>query len=67
VQQPPVEGKANEALIAFLADLLGVRKNRIEILAGEHGLDKIVAILDLNADEVEKRIEAALPEEGQVG
>jgi len=65
VQSPPVEGKANQALIAFLAKLLGVRKNRIEILAGEHGLDKIVSILDLNADEVERRIEAALPDEGE--
>ncbi len=31
---PPVEGKANVALIKFLAGLLGVRKRRIEIVAG---------------------------------
>jgi uncharacterized protein (TIGR00251 family) len=31
---PPVEGKANEALISFLAKELGVRKRQIEILSG---------------------------------
>lgn len=66
VQQPPVEGKANEALIAFLAELLGVRKNRIQIVAGERGLDKIVSILDMTSDEVQRRIEARLDESEDV-
>ncbi len=60
VQQPPVEGKANKALIKFLADILDVRKNRIEIVAGDRGLDKIVSILDLTAQEVQRRIEAQM-------
>ncbi|MFP3853024.1 MAG: DUF167 domain-containing protein [Anaerolineales bacterium] len=60
VQQPPVEGKANDALIEFLSDILGVRKNRIEIVAGARGLDKIVSILDLTAQEVQQRIEAEM-------
>jgi len=31
---PSVEGKANEALVAFLAQRLGVRKSQVEIVAG---------------------------------
>ncbi len=31
---PPVEGAANDALIAFLARVLGVRKNAITIRSG---------------------------------
>jgi uncharacterized protein (TIGR00251 family) len=58
IQQPPVEGKANQALVKFLAEILEVRKSRIEIVAGERGLDKIVSILDLNSQEVQRRIEA---------
>jgi len=34
VAAPPVEGKANQALINYVAKVLGVRKNRIEIVAG---------------------------------
>lgn len=60
VAAPPVEGKANQALIAFLADVLGVRKRKIEILAGERGLDKIISVLDMRASEVEKRLKEKL-------
>jgi len=58
VAAPPVEGKANVALLTFLAKVLGVRKNRIEIIAGARGLDKIVSVLDLSAEEVQSRIQA---------
>jgi uncharacterized protein (TIGR00251 family) len=64
VSEPRVEGKANKALIKFLAKVLGVRKNRIEIVAGEKGLDKIVAIDDMSASEVQERILRGLDLEG---
>lgn len=64
VSEPRVEGKANKALIKFLAKVLGVRKNRIEIVAGEKGLDKIVAIDDMSASEVQERILQGLDLEG---
>jgi len=60
VAAPPVEGKANAALLTFLAKVLGVRKNRIEIIAGQRGLDKIVSVVDLSAEEVQSRIQAWL-------
>ena len=60
IQEPPVGGKANRALIAFLAKVLGVRVNRIEIVAGETGLDKIVAVEAMTAEEVENRIQGWL-------
>lgn len=57
---PPVEGKANEALIEFLAELLGVAKSRLEIVAGHKGRDKLVTVLDLDAETVQKRLVAHL-------
>jgi uncharacterized protein (TIGR00251 family) len=57
VTAPPVEGKANAALIQFLAEALEIRKSRIEIVAGERGLDKIVSITDLSAPEVQRRLQ----------
>ena len=53
---PPVEGKANEALVSFLSDVLGVPASRIEIVAGDTGRDKLVSILDLDADSVHQKI-----------
>ena len=57
VAAPPVEGKANVALVKFLSKVLGVRRNRIEIVAGQKGLDKIISILDLSAEDAERRIQ----------
>ena len=45
---PPIEGKANQALINFLSDLLGVSKSDIEIVAGHKSKDKIVSILNID-------------------
>jgi hypothetical protein len=39
---PPVEGAANKALIAFLAEALGLRKRDIEIRSGETGRLKLL-------------------------
>ncbi len=41
---PPVEGAANAALVAFLADLIGVPKRSITLVRGKRGREKIVAI-----------------------
>jgi uncharacterized protein (TIGR00251 family) len=53
---PPVEGKANETLIEFLAGVLDVPRSHIEIVAGTTGRDKLVSILDLDAETVHERI-----------
>ncbi len=41
---PPVDGKANEALIAFLAKTLGVPKARVELVAGQTSRAKRVRV-----------------------
>lgn len=53
---PPVEGKANKALIAFLAQELGVRKSQVEIVAGETSRNKVICVLGLSPAEVEERL-----------
>jgi len=41
---PPVDGKANAALIAFLADRLGVARAAIDILSGDTSRAKRVRV-----------------------
>lgn len=53
---PPVEGKANEACIAFLAELLDVPRSSITIAAGETSRNKLIRVAGLSAVEVGKRL-----------
>ena len=53
---PPLEGKANEALLSFLSEILDVPRSKIEIVACETGRDKLVSILGLDAETVHARI-----------
>lgn len=47
---PPVDGEANAALLAFLADALGVKKAEVALLAGESGRRKRVRIAGVTAE-----------------
>lgn len=53
---PPVEGKANDFLVRFLADLLGVRQRQVEIVSGERSRSKVVRIKGLTAAELRARL-----------
>lgn len=44
---PPIEGRANEALIKLLAREFGVSKSEVEIARGKKGREKVVKILDI--------------------
>ena len=56
IAAPPVEGKANRALIEFLSEVLDIPKSSIAIVRGETGRDKVVAINGLTKEEVDKRL-----------
>jgi uncharacterized protein (TIGR00251 family) len=49
---PPVDGKANEALIAFLAERLGALKARVVLEAGQTSRSKRVRVVGVTAEAV---------------
>jgi uncharacterized protein len=49
---PPVEGAANEALIAFLAQELGVGRSALRIVSGEKSRLKVVRVADCRVQAV---------------
>jgi len=53
---PPVEGKANQALIKFLSKILDVPASYIEIVAGETGRDKLVSVLNMDSETAQQLI-----------
>jgi len=57
LQAPPVEGAANDELIAVLARALGVPRRDVTIVSGDRSRDKRVSSLDSAA--AQERLSAA--------
>lgn len=60
IASPPADHEANEMLINFLSEILGVPKSRLDIVAGAAGRDKLVSVLDMDAETAHQRILAHL-------
>ncbi len=44
LQAPPVDGAANEALVAFMADQLGVPRRLVRIISGFGSRNKVLEV-----------------------
>ncbi|HZQ69988.1 MAG TPA: DUF167 domain-containing protein [Terriglobales bacterium] len=53
---PPVEGRANEACVEFLAKLLKVPRSSISIAAGQSGRNKVIRVTGITANEIRGRL-----------
>jgi len=53
---PPIEGRANEACIAFFAKLLKVPRSSVSIASGHSGRNKVVRISGLSVQQVRERL-----------
>ncbi len=58
---PPVEGAANEALIKYLAAVLAVRRQQIQIRGGEHARDKSLLVRDTTVEHVNSALGRGVP------
>ncbi len=57
---PPVEGRANEAVVEFFADLLRLPRSSVTIAAGQTSRNKVVRITSITADALRQRLEQSL-------
>ncbi len=53
----PVEGRANAAVGALLATVLGVPVSAVRVVHGEHGRDKLVRVTGLSPAEIRRKLE----------
>lgn len=58
--QPPMDGRANQACIRFLAEFLKVPRSSITIAAGASSRNKVVRVIGLSASSVVLRVKEAL-------
>jgi uncharacterized protein (TIGR00251 family) len=53
---PPVEGRANEACVAFFAEFLNVPRSSVTIAAGESSRNKVIRVSGMSAAQVAVKI-----------
>lgn len=53
---PPVEGKANEALVKFLAEFLNVSRSQIQIMSGDKSKSKMVRVRGVTKAQIKDKI-----------
>lgn len=56
VTAPPVDSAANEALVRFLAEELGLPRNQVQLVRGATARHKAIKVLGLKAEEVKRRL-----------
>lgn len=59
---PPVDGKANAALLAFVAEVLAVRKTGVSLKSGQTSRRKVVEVEDAPADALERLLPGGAPD-----
>jgi len=56
VTEPPVDRRANAALVKLIAKRVGVAKGRVAIVSGERSRDKAVRVSGLSVAEVRRAL-----------
>ncbi len=56
VTAPPVEGVANAHLIAFLAEVLGLRRRAVRIAHGERSREKTIEVAGISQRDAERAL-----------
>ena len=56
VAAPPLKGKANKELIAFLAQKLGLSKGDLTILKGHTSRHKLISVIGITREELDRRL-----------
>jgi len=58
---PPIDGKANEACIEFLANLLKVPRSSVTIASGQTSRRKVVRVVGISREEALQRLDSNQP------
>lgn len=61
IAAPPLKGKANRELTAFLSQLLDISKGNILLERGERSRTKVIAIKELTEAEILERLHGVRP------
>jgi len=64
VTAPPVDGEANAAICALVADALGLKARDVVVVSGETHRGKVVEARGICLDEARRKLRALLADDG---
>jgi hypothetical protein len=53
---PPLEGRANDALVRYVAGLLAVRRDQVSVVAGGRSRRKLLRLTGVTVSEARRRL-----------
>lgn len=56
----PVDGRANEECLEYLAELLGIKKGQMDIISGHASRKKIIQVSGMTREAIEERLSTLL-------
>jgi uncharacterized protein len=56
VTAPPIDGRANEAVLRLLARALGIRRNSVSLVAGTASRVKRITVDGMSREDLERRL-----------
>lgn len=56
VISPPVDGRANQECLHFIASTLGIKRKEVEIISGHKGRKKRIFIKNITSKELKNRL-----------
>ena len=67
VSAPPLDGRANDAVVELVSGLLGVRRSQVTLVRGATSRSKVVDVEGMSAEAAEARLAKVLATEGEEG
>jgi uncharacterized protein (TIGR00251 family) len=65
VTAPPEDGRANEAVVELLAELLGVKRRQVELVAGATSRNKKLRIREVSSTKLRERLNEILTKQAK--
>jgi uncharacterized protein (TIGR00251 family) len=60
VAAPPIEGRANEAVVELVSELLGIKRKQVTVARGSSSRSKLIEVEGLDEADVHARLAARL-------
>jgi len=60
IQAPPVDGRANQVLLAFLAETLSLPKSAVELISGKSSRSKVFLLSEVTLPQIDAKLSSLM-------